>query len=114
MHELGIVFSIIKSVKEVALENKVSKVNTVVLGIGEVSGIVPSYLKDCWKWACEKEDLMSGCELKIEFIKAETFCEDCKCTYETIKYAKICPNCKSEHTYLVKGNEVEIKEIVVS
>ena len=40
-----------------------------------------------------------------------TFCEDCKQTYPTVKYAKICPHCKSEHTYLVSGNEYNIKEI---
>lgn len=59
MHELGVVFHIIKSVKEVANENKVSKVNKVVLEVGEVSAIVNVYLQDCWKWACSKEEIMN-------------------------------------------------------
>ncbi|MDY3096003.1 MAG: hydrogenase maturation nickel metallochaperone HypA, partial [Eubacteriales bacterium] len=33
--------------------------------------------------------------------------------YETVKYGKICPYCKSERTYLLRGNEVMIREIVV-
>ena len=46
-------------------------------------------------------------------MKAVTYCEDCKKEYETVKYGKICPYCKSERTYLLRGNEVMIKEIVV-
>ena len=111
MHELGVVFHIIKSVKEVANENKVSKVNKVVLEVGEVSAIVNVYLQDCWKWACSKEEIMNGCELKIEPIKAITFCEDCKNTFSTIENGKKCPYCGSENTYLLKGQEVNIKEI---
>ncbi len=113
MHELGIIFYIIDDVKEVAIKNKVNHVNKVVLELGEVSGVVPYYLEDCWKWATNKEDILRGCELKIETIKAITYCEDCNSEYETVAHGKICPNCGSEHTYLKIGNEVNIKEIEV-
>lgn len=113
MHELGIIFYIIDDVKEVAIKNKVNHVNKVVLELGEVSGVVPYYLEDCWKWATNKEDILRGCELKIETIKAITYCEDCKSEYETVAHGKICPNCGSKHTYLKIGNEVNIKEIEV-
>ena len=49
MHELGIVFHIIRQVEEIAVSNKVNEVKKVTLEIGEVSGVVPSYLEDCWK-----------------------------------------------------------------
>ena len=57
---------------------------------------------------------MNGCELKIEQIDAVTYCEDCKKEYPTVKYGKICPHCGSEHTFLLKGNEFNIKEIEVT
>ena len=41
MHELGIVFYIIRDVKQVAQENSVTKVSKVVMNIGEVSTVVP-------------------------------------------------------------------------
>ena len=109
MHELGIVFHIVKSVQEIAAENQASKVNKVVLQIGEVSTIIPYYLKDC-----SKSELMEGCELEIETIPAITFCEDCGETYGTVEHGKICPYCGSEHTYLIQGNGHEIKEIEVT
>ena len=111
MHELGIVFHIIKSVEEIGAQNELTKVSSVTLEIGEVSGIVPAYLTDCWKWAAAKSELLAGSELKVEQIDAVTYCEACGKTYPTVQYAKICPHCGSDKTYLVTGNEVSIKEI---
>lgn len=111
MHELGVVFHIIDDVTEVGKENGVSKIQSVTLQLGTVSTVIPAYLKDCWKWAVDRTELLKGAELKIEPIEAVTFCEDCKQTYDTIEHGKTCPNCGSSNTYLVQGNEFMIKEI---
>lgn len=113
MHELGIVFYIIRDVKKAAREHGVEHVNTVVMNIGEVSTIVPEYLTDCWRWAADKEEMLKGCELRCNIIPGVTYCEDCGKEYGTVAHGKICPHCGSEHTYLLRGNEVEIKEIEV-
>ena len=91
MHELGVVFYVIKDVKKVAEENEIDKVDSVTLSIGEVSGILHDYLTDCWDWAKKREPVVENAELKIETIKAVTRCEDCGEDYETVKYAKVCP-----------------------
>ena len=113
MHELGIVFYIIRDVKQAAEENGVSRVSAVVMDIGEVSTIVPEYLTDCWRWASDKEDLLRGCELRINTIPAVTHCDDCGKEYATVPNGKTCPHCGGVHTWLLRGNEVEIKEIEV-
>jgi hydrogenase nickel incorporation protein HypA/HybF len=111
MHELGIVFHIIDSIEAVGKENKLDTVSKVTLEIGEVSGVVDTYLTDCWKWASDKSLLLKGSELFIEPIVAETICEDCDKTYPTLKFAKVCPYCNGNHTHLLTGNEINIKEI---
>lgn len=111
MHELGIVFHIIKTVESAAKDNCLSEVAAVTLELGEVSTVIPSYLTDCWKWACAKTDLLKGAELKIEAIPAVTYCEGCKSTYGTVEHGKICPRCGSDKTYLLQGNEIQIKEM---
>ncbi len=114
MHELGIIFHIIDELKELAKENDVKHINSVTLEVGEVSTLIPSYLEDCWKWAVHKEGpVLKDTILKIEVVKAVTYCTHCGKTYETVRYAKICPHCGSDQTYLLKGNEKIIKEIEV-
>ena len=63
MHELGIVFHIIRTVEDVAKQNDVTRIRRVTLQLGEVSGVVESYLQDCWKWAAAKTDLLPGAVL---------------------------------------------------
>lgn len=112
MHELGVVFHVIKMVEEVAAENALTEISSVTLELGEVSGVIESYLQSCWRWSVEKKsDIMHGCALIVEEIPAVTFCEDCEKTYQTVAHGKVCPHCGSEHTYLLQGNEFNIKEI---
>lgn len=111
MHELSIITHVAKTLDEIAEENHLTKIGSVTLEIGEVSGIVTDYFVDCWNYFKRKDPLIVDAELKLEEIKAVTFCEDCKKEYETVQYGRICPYCKSEHTFLVVGNECNIKEI---
>jgi hydrogenase nickel incorporation protein HypA/HybF len=111
VHELGIVFHIIKQVEEVCAENKLRSVASVTLEIGEVSAIVDTYLTDCWRWAAEKSERLKGSALKTEKVMAVTICDDCGKTYGTVEHGRICPFCSSENTHLVSGNDIMIKEI---
>lgn len=113
MHELGVVFHCIKSVNNIAEENNVKRVNSVTIELGEVSQVIDYLFEDCWNWAIKREPVLKDSALKIEKIPAVTFCEGCGETYPTVQYGKICPMCGSERTYLVQGNELNIKEIEV-
>ena len=111
MHELGVVFHIIKGVEKTAAENHLTEIASVTVELGQVSTVIPHYLTDCWRWAADKNDLLRGAELLIEEIPAVTYCEECENTYETVVYGKTCPRCGSGRTFLVQGNQVMIKEI---
>ena len=114
MHELGIVIEIIKQVDDIAEKNNVNNVKKVVLESGEVSTIVPKYLYDVWPWACKKRSkYMKDCKLEIIELKAISYCNNCEKLYDTVPTGKICPYCNKQDTYLVKGNEVNIKNIEV-
>ncbi|MBQ9886058.1 MAG: hydrogenase maturation nickel metallochaperone HypA [Lachnospiraceae bacterium] len=113
MHELSIVFHIIKTIEQVGEENKLEHVNSVTLEVGEVSAVIDEYLGDCWKWAADRSELLKGARLVIEKLPAVTMCETCERTYATVQYGRICPYCGSERTYLLSGREINIKEIEV-
>ena len=99
MHELGVVFHIIDSLEEVAKENDVTQIQSVTIEIGEVSTVIPNYLTDC--------------AMKVEILPAITWCDGCKQEYPTVQHGRICPYCGSEKTWLLKGNELNIKEVEV-
>lgn len=111
MHELGIVFHCIKQINEIAIENKVEKIHSVTIQIGEVSTVIPYYFEDCWNWAVKKETILKDAKIIIEKINAITHCEDCGKNYPTVEYGKTCPHCGSDHTFLLTGNEILIKQI---
>ena len=111
MHELGIVYHIVNRLEGLAKEQSLSKIQSVTIELGEVSGVLPDYLIDGWNWTVKKSELLNGSELKIETLPAVTICNDCQKTYETVKFGRICPHCTSENTVLLKGNEMNIKEI---
>lgn len=111
MHELGIVFHIIRHVEDVGRDNGLHAVSAVTLELGEVSGVLDTYLTDCWRWAADKSELLTNAQLKIEKLPAVTMCEACGKTYATVEHGRICPHCGSEKTYLLTGSEINIKEI---
>lgn len=114
MHELGVVFRIADSVERVARDNDAEKVHSVTLEIGEVSTVIPDYLIDVWNWNCKRVPILEGCELKVERIHAVTRCQNCGKDYDTVPQGITCPYCGSVHTYLLTGNEVNIKEIAIT
>ncbi|MDO4810422.1 MAG: hydrogenase maturation nickel metallochaperone HypA [Eubacteriales bacterium] len=111
MHELSIVTYVIKQVEKLAVEHQLTKIESVTLEFGEVSGIVPEYLVDCWDWYAKKTPTIQGSKLRYEIIPAVTWCNNCKKTYPTVQYGKTCPHCGSGETWLQQGNEMNIKEI---
>ena len=111
MHELSTIYYVIDTVEKLVKENDLKEVGAITLEVGEVSGIIPEYLLDFWQYARKKTELFQNTELKIETLTAVTYCQDCNNTYDTIPQGKICPHCGSPNTFLVTGNEYNIKEI---
>jgi len=113
MHELGVVFHLIKEVNKIAEENDVKEIKKITIDLGEVSTVIPYLLEDCFNWAIKKEEKMKNCKLEINIVKAITICNDCGHEYSTVEFAKVCPKCGSENTVLKVGNEFVIKDIEV-
>ena len=111
MHELGIVFHVIRAVENIGREQGLTDVASVTLELGQVSGVVPRELESGWKWAVARTELMPRAQLRFETVHAITHCDGCGRDYDTVPQGRMCPYCGSEDTWLVQGNEVNIKEI---
>lgn len=111
MHELGIVFEVVKTVKNFAGNNGLTKIDTVVLQIGELSSIVPHYIEECYPAAVDGTD-MHDTKLKIEMIPGNARCNDCFNIYNIIMNNGKCPECGSKNLDILSGREFMIKEII--
>ena len=81
MHELGIVFQIVNTLEKVVEEENLPAVDTVVLQVGQLSGVIPIYLDECWEPNSEggfdrKHHASSGIIILSKDIKTIEFFED--------------------------------------
>ncbi len=104
---------VVDTIEATAKEYGVEKVTKLRMEVGEVSTVVPELFEDAFDWAKKRTQYLRDCELELIIIQGISYCRSCRSTYETTKYAKKCPNCGSYDTYLVTGNEINIKDIEV-
>ena len=64
MHELGILDAMIHTIEDVVREEGAEEVERIVLDVGELSGVVPRYLEECWPAARYKTS-MEETELEV-------------------------------------------------
>jgi hydrogenase nickel incorporation protein HypA/HybF len=72
LHELGVVIEVVKTVEGFAKANGVTKIDTLVLQIGELSSIVPKYVEDCFPCAVD-DTILRDTKLRIEVIPGREF-----------------------------------------
>jgi hydrogenase nickel incorporation protein HypA/HybF len=111
LHELGVVIEVVKNVDEFAKANGVSKIDTIVLQIGELSSMIPKYIKDCYPVAVDGTDYEET-KLEIEILPGNGRCLDCSKIFNILKSKSTCPDCESRNWEMLSGKEFMIKEIV--
>jgi len=111
MHELGVVIEIVKTVEDFAKKNGVTKIDAIVLQIGELSSMIPHYIEACWPAAAEGT-ILDGARLNIEIIPGNGRCASCGKVFNLLKSGSACPHCGSAGWELLSGKEFLIKEIV--
>jgi len=110
MHELGIMYHIVKQVLRVVETNQLSQVETIVLQVGELSSVVPRYLHACFPAAVDNT-LLENTKLEVEILTANGICQSCEKVYPLLEYSKICPECQSGEFEMISGREFYLKEI---
>lgn len=111
MHELGVVFEVIRTVEDFAKINNLTKFNKLVLQIGELSSMIPKYIEACYPAAVDGTSLQHM-KLEIEILPGNGLCKKCNKVFNLIENKSKCPNCESKDWELLSGKEFMIKEIV--
>ncbi len=111
MHEIGVLFEVVKSVERFARENEVKKIQSLVLQIGELSSMIPKYMRSLYPAATEGS-ILEGSTLEIELLPANAMCHDCKKVFRLLEHQGECPSCNTKNFEVISGKEFYIKEIV--
>lgn len=113
MHELGIMSEVIKTISNIADEQNIEKVDTIVLEVGELCGMIPKYIDDCFPAVTFNKPRFVQTKLKMDIVPGEAKCTKCGMTFNIIKNEGYCPKCKSFDKKVFSGTEFMIKEIRV-
>lgn len=111
MHELGILYHVVEQVSRIAEQNRLTQIDTLVLQVGELSGVVPRYLEACYPAAADGT-MLQNTKLKIETLPANGRCRACGKVFGLTEHAKTCPQCGSGDHEILGGREFFIKEII--
>ena len=111
MHELGVVIEVVKTVERFAEKNGVTRIDALVLQIGELSSMIPKYIESCYPAAVDGT-LLEKTELKIEVLPGNGLCGKCVKAFNLLKNQGICPECGNGEFEILSGKEFMIKEII--
>lgn len=111
MHELGIVYEVIKVVDGFVKENNLTKVDKIVLEVGQLSQAIPRFIEACYP-AAVYETPYEHTKLEVITLLAWGKCKECGEDYPIIQHKKKCPQCGKSTYDLVSGESFTIKEIV--
>ncbi len=111
MHELGVVIEVVKTVKNFAEKNAVTKIEKIVLQIGELSSMIPKYIEACYPAAVDGT-MMENTKLEIEILPGNGICSKCDHVLNIIQNKGKCPKCGNNNIQIISGKEFMIKEIL--
>ncbi len=112
MHELTVLVELVDMVEKAMKENKIDSIDTVVVQIGQLSSIVPRYMKEYYPNAIDGSKL-EGSKLKIEMIPANGLCHQCNKVFNIVKNKGKCPLCNTDKWEMLSGQEFMLKEIYI-
>ena len=112
MHELSIVLGIVEVARQEFAKIKASRVSSIELEIGKLSGVEPMALDFAWPEAT-KNTLLENAERIIEYIPGKARCSECGETFELENIFDECPFCHGYFKDILAGRELRVKALSV-
>lgn len=113
MHELGVVIKVVNTVESFAKSNGITNIDTLIIQIGEISSMIPRYIKACYPAAVDGT-MLENTKLEIEVLPANGMCKNCHKVFNVVENKFTCPHCNENDIELLSGKEFMIKEIIAS
>lgn len=111
MHELSLVYQIVKTVDEVKKEQNLTEIEQITLNIGEMTDVVPRFIEEAWSVAKESTDYPNA-KMVVNVIEGVARCNSCGEVQKVKSFDFECPKCHSLDLKIIEGREFEIREII--
>ncbi|NTW55805.1 MAG: hydrogenase maturation nickel metallochaperone HypA [Chlorobiaceae bacterium] len=112
MHEMSIALSIVEAVGSRADAEGASRVSSIELVVGKLSGIEPESLRFCFS-AASKGTVAEDAELSIEVREGTGRCMECTKEFPVSFYFAECPGCGSLRVSILSGEEFLIQSMTI-
>lgn len=110
MHELGVICSVLKTLEGIMEEEHLTHIEKIVLQVGELSGMIPSYVQECFPAATYKTKF-EQLQMEMEVVEGIVLCNRCGEKFNGYRHNLKCPKCGAEDLTPLSGREFIIKEI---
>ena len=113
MHEMSLAEGVLQLIEDAARRDRCSKVSTVWLDIGQLSGVEPEALAFCFD-AVTRGTVAEGARLEIMTTPGQGWCQACARTVPMTEVFDACPHCGGYPLQVTAGTDMRIKELEVT
>ena len=110
MHELSMAEGLIDHIILIANENKISRINEIIIHAGELRLIIPEVMQEAFR-AVSEGTLAEKAVLIIEEVPAQARCNDCEKVFHPEINDFSCPECQKADVTIQKGNDIILTSI---
>ncbi|MDR2152018.1 MAG: hydrogenase maturation nickel metallochaperone HypA [Helicobacteraceae bacterium] len=112
MHEYSIVQALLDQCEREAKKADASKILSVRVKVGKLSGVEPKLLKTAFEFFSE-DSLCKGAKLEINVQNVVVECRRCGEKSELGETEFCCPKCRSEDITIVDGEELMLMSLTM-
>ena len=112
MHELAVCQGLMQQVVQVAENERASRVTSVTLQIGPLSGVEAALLREAFPIA-SAGSIAWDAEMLIEVMPIVVGCSQCSARSEVSPNKLVCGQCGDWRTRLVSGEEMLLKSLEI-
>ena len=113
MHEMGLMDAVLRKITEICEEEGVKKVDKIVLEVGELSGVLPHFLHECYE-AIIDDTPYENTVLEVETVPGTLYCNECEIEFRPDLEDLRCPQCLGRNLTPKTGIDFLIKSVEAS
>ena len=110
MHEMGLMDAMMRMVKRICEEENLTRVDKIVLEVGELSGIEIPYLHDGYDAVVHGTE-WEKTKLEVETVPGVLHCNDCDSDFPLKNQELFCPECFGKNLSIKEGRDMVLKSI---